>query len=200
MKRSLSVMAAGIGVAVVLAGCGGGAPAQPGSLDKKPSNKPSSNNAGAPKVARPLDVEQYKQDPCGLVPPETIAKLGLSSKPEIHDSDSGGSGKDCSWKAGSHEAAGLSVSLTGMGLDAQYQKQKVAQAFPYFKPTTVSGYPAIIVEPPNQGSDDMILALNDHEAATIRTGSDPNTEPEYSAKIRDEAAKAIIATARSGGK
>lgn len=198
MRRGIIAAAATAGAVLVLAGCGG-APAQPGSLDK-PSTTPSSGG-DAPKIAHPVDVSQFVQDPCALTSSSAMAKVGLhkTNVDEIGKRNDGQPNRICHWDT-SESQNGVGVSLLGMGLDAQYKKQNLAHVYQKFQPTTVDGFPAVNTTKPDDEKDgrfSLTIGLNDRESADIQTTAD---SPAEAKKITDAVAKAIVSTARAGGK
>lgn len=124
--------------ALVLAGCSAEPPA-------RPSLKPTHPDAGyaVPKIDEPLDVQQFKNDPCALLRDADSARLGLSSAKEIAPTS-------CRWSRGeSSPFVGITAGpRIGGGLRQAYKTYLQVGKTQGFKtswePAEISGYPAAL--------------------------------------------------------
>lgn len=198
MKRVIGTAAVLLGVLSVLIGCGSAA--APPSKDGSSSSTSQARRAATPTVSHPIDVDQYRLNPCPLVPGNTLhsLKLGHSkTRPGQYSGDK--QSKACRWTGPKREMDTLDVSLTGVGIKGQYEKQKVYPTG--LRPTSVAGYPAVYDvsnSDRKRGDNGMMIGVNSHESVGISTHSDHN--PAHAKEMVDKAAVGIVRNIRSKGK
>lgn len=198
MRRILGVICAVFGIMATLVGCNS-APSQSGNTTKS-SSASNSSEAAAPKVPHPVDVDRYRLDPCALVPETTLQKLKLG-QPETDTAEYAGDklAKSCDWTSSGQPDTSqrLHVTLLGLELDEQYEKQKVAAT--YLKPTKVDEYPAIYdipVEQQRDGHNGMVIGVNSHESIRLSVFS---SSTKRAKSVIDKAAASIVSNIQSGG-
>lgn len=202
MKRMACSIASALGIAAVLVGCGdaSGRP-HAGVQSSSSTSKPSKMKA--PAVPNPIDVEQYRLKPCGLISKHAPQSLGLT-RSKVMSSPAGNKKTNaCTWRSASDEDTdSLTVNLQGSGLRTPYGNQRLIHQYDVFKPTTVSGYPAVYVNDADQqksGVNVLILGVNNHESVHIDVDTEPES-PSRAKAIVDNTASAIVHKMQSGGK
>lgn len=116
-----------------------------------PSSAPS-----APKVGRPLDATKYLKSPCSVLTSHQLARLDVDG-PGNPDTSSGLAaygGPSCAW-SNREEANGIAIGFpvgNARGL-ADLYRGDAAGLFPYFEPTEITGYPAVLADRSDRRAD-----------------------------------------------
>lgn len=180
MGKGLVVVAAVVGVA--LAGCSGG------GTDQSPQPQPQSGPPPAPAVpartapAKSLDVA----DKCSLVPAQEARQLGADQPPIPADAN-GQPG--CRYRAGMAGSGGWAVNVAPDATKtmAQFQQNYRSQA----KPTTIDGYPAVVVQPVPQNCY-IALDVSDHGLLLTGGQARPGGQPADPCQKATEFAQAAL--------
>ena len=132
----------------------------------------SSSAGSAPKVADPLDGSRYQKAPCSVLSRSQLSPYGVGAgTPNTSGAVAENAGPSCSW-ANTDEGSGITVGFfVGIrdGLTGLYRGNSLGR-FPYFEPTSIDGYPAVLadfVDRRSDGSCQMVVALNDKLAVGV---------------------------------
>lgn len=128
-------------VGAALAGCTSGTNGTATPVTTTPQSPPASTTgsaAKAPAVAHPLDATKIMSQPCTALTPTDVSGLNIVNGSGKPDSDNNGS--QCSWAGDSGGTVSVGwVTTNKDGLSDLYAK---SSTMAYWRPTTVSGYPA----------------------------------------------------------
>lgn len=146
-----TLITAGLASAMLLAGCSGestGGTGEPTTGQTVPSSPANSGlpHSGAPKVAEPIDAAAFESDACAILTQQQLKSVGMTLDDTESDPDFA-AGPTCDWflspvRAGSIHGALLTANPEGLSLT--YAKNDAGE-WGLFKPTSIAGYPAVIV-------------------------------------------------------
>lgn len=128
-----------VAAAIPLAACGVASPTVAGT--------PTPSGPAAPKVPKALNVSKWVDDPCSTLT-KAEAKSAIVVAPDRVEKLSTAGGPGCTWSNLDTGAVfGITwLSTNGETLAAQY-RDNAKMHWPYFEPTTISGYPAAFGDP-----------------------------------------------------
>ncbi len=163
-----------------------------------------------PSVTAPLDPSAYLDDPCRLVPQETVAGLGYSDGGEVRDAedDAGAAlaGPGCLWEVSTGIRAIQLIIQTGArddgngGLRGGYEVYEEYDGFAYWEPTTVADHPAAFVDVRDQrdrGDCGMMVGLAD-DLSFFVTARGYAGEPDAACQDAETVAGQVIETLKGG--
>jgi hypothetical protein len=96
-------------------------------------------------VARPIDTTPFEKAPCTTLTSEQLGQLSITTPPQPDPGNKLGPG--CEWNA--YDEVGLTVGgrlLTVGSSLAKLYRQHEQGGLPFFQPTEVSGYPAVLTD------------------------------------------------------
>jgi hypothetical protein len=162
-----------------------------------PSSVTSSGTLAAPRVANPLDVGKFEQNPCGLLTSAQAVQLAQLTKT---DGSTGGSLPICGWADDSYNSISFGF-VRGQGLSDVYRTQNSQSG--YFKVAPdIAGYPAVFsgtTDDRSKGGCQLGIGVSDSEVLTVDS-SFTTSSPHYAdpCSVTQKAAEAAIATLKGG--
>jgi hypothetical protein len=163
--RHIGPLATIVGLALLLVGCGGGAPSR----------------LSPPVPEEQLDLAQYAGQPCNLLRPDRALRrhlVGPGSAP------GDGTGTACRWSAedSGHPSVTAEASADH-GLEPIYQNRA---SYGSFEPTAIAHYPAVLTTAPGLtpangvcstqvgvGDNDLLVVTADYAGLRLPASSDP---------------------------
>lgn len=180
-----------------LSACGssGGSPTSDPTTSAQ--SGPTVPHDGAPKVAKPLDTKKWEVDPCSLASRQEFDTYGFGKQDIAPDKGNG----VCTWD---FTQAGFSASFqsaNGNGLSQIYQAHKVGSA-KFFKPMTISGYPAATAEKSqdivDNGQCEVYVGVRDDMALVVGVQADSGKPAKDPCKAASTVAEKLIGNMTKG--
>ncbi|SDK48304.1 Protein of unknown function [Actinopolyspora mzabensis] len=181
MRRG-ALVAGGVLLSVVLAGCSSGSAEQNGDSAATTTGKSPSSSASSSDSAIPSPKDATAVGVCELFPQEAASKLGVQPQGRKSENDISDPGSyRCTWE---NENATTTVSLSptqGRSLDTYYARES---EYVDFERITVHGYPGVRsnkVKPMESGSCGMHVAVQSDQLvqsfATVPSDDTGSAEP-----------------------
>lgn len=189
-RLALSVLAA-TAAAGLLAGCNSKEPGNPTPTPGTGGNTPTSAPGGdeAPPVTGPeLSLDKFKSDPCTLLSPEQIARLGDQETGEKRDRQGQ---PQCIWDPKGTGGATFTYTISKSTLNDYY---KGKSNYPVWTPTEVSGYPAASFDGTTgkNGNCSTVIALGKTTALMVQVNVQGASTPNYTTPcVESERAAAL---------
>jgi outer membrane murein-binding lipoprotein Lpp len=196
MKQTLvlgAVVVAGLG----LAGCSTSNPGSASASSQTASPTSASAKPSAPRVANPLDVAKYEQNPCNVLTAAQASQFANLTQTRISPDSSGAL---CRWYDEPRNSVTFSFARGG-GLNDAYGYQDSESG--YFKVSPdISGYPAVFSGPTDdrsKGGCQLIVGVRDNEVMTVLV-SFRSSSPYYADPCAQatKATEMAIATLKGG--
>lgn len=189
----------GIAAALSLASCGN---ALSGAGQPMSGSASTSATTGqAPKVAQPLNVGKYLQNPCSLLSSRQLQSIGFTSTAAPSAQGSDATGAQCGWNddnASSHIGVSWQATFTN-GLSDLYERKNRQK---YFQPTQVEGYPAVVsseFDDRAEGTCVVYAGPTDSNVFFVRYHGFNEPQKSQSCDLAQKAAGLVIDTMRNGG-
>ena len=195
--KNLIVLASAAGLLLLSATACSTTPT-PGTPGPAPSAAPTSTSPSVPKVANPLDVAKYEQNPCAL--------LSAAQATDLIKSVRNGQGKGlvapiCTWYDANGSSIGVGMVPGQGGLAGAYTNSDSQSGYFEAAPD-VNGYPAVFAgttDDRKRGGCQVAVGVKDDELFTTDVMLD-KTSPDYSnpCPLAAKAAAAAITTIKAG--
>jgi hypothetical protein len=156
-------------------------------------------------VRDPLDISPYLSDPCGLVSPDMLSRLGASpevAEPVMPEDDdiAAATGPSCNWSSEIEGNFGLGIDsgnkerglggLTGLEVSRDQGRYKL------WEETSVAGYPAVyygVRDARSEGDCDLAIGIADDMSIGV-TAHSFYDNPQRACDVANEVAADVIQT------
>ena len=172
VRRNIITLGAALVVTLLAASCSSTATGAPSSSATTSATTETSTTdlAGAPHIANPLDTSKAQQNPCGTVQTAQLTALGIGTTPKVTSTTLGPA---CTWSgsdtATRTNANGSVTFLTaGSGLSSVYSARSTYAVFQVWP--AVDGYPAVSALPVDErphGNCDVTVGVSDSLALDV---------------------------------
>ncbi|MET9260497.1 DUF3558 domain-containing protein [Amycolatopsis sp. NPDC004079] len=173
-----AAVAAGCSGIVPVVAHGGGAQ-QPGAAPPRSDPAATAPGPGVPKVANPIDVTRFKQNPCDALTSAQISDL-LGGNARVKPDPHGPGGPACGWFSQAQLVV-VFPAVDKLGLTSIYRAK--GGAYPFFLPLDpADGYPVVAYgEADRRASDgacDIAVGTSDRETLVVSITQSPGRKGE----------------------